>query len=466
MAGVGEVSAIVALAALATQLSKAVIDVASKYKAATAQIESFGNEVEVLGGVISQLSRLLNKDPHELNDAGLESITCSILDQCRALFGELETYKEGLYGNLGSSKGKHFWVRAKWVFQATELQYLRARVDSMKINMLLMMSLQMSRIEKRYARLGVLPLFIVVANRSACRKSAGPGPSLEDDQIESLSFQSDTCVTQLQILEMNLIAPLAEDSLEMNRLSIGSLDFSSTARSIRNSILSFYGRESYYAKILAPRETSFYSAQESRFDFSRASQVIEDYLNFDLAKNPSNSELFTSGSENAETSADPSGLNTQDTTSTVDAKHSGRIKDYKAGKHNKHVSQTLEDIPSRQIPSLSDDERSATNTPSSPSATHNIMPGVRSNAKVENSRVFRISMDSPCSEVLPAALKDYNIDTDPRNFNLFIVFGENREWERCLEMDEKPLMISKRLKREGEKPLFMLRPTPFSDQRF
>ncbi|KAL9608907.1 MAG: hypothetical protein Q9167_006288 [Letrouitia subvulpina] len=435
MAGVGEVSAVVGLAAVATQLSKAVIDVASKYKAAAAQIESFGNEVRVLGGIISQLSRLLNKNAYKSNDAGLESVICSVLDQCKALFGELETYKENLYGSLESPRRASFRARAQWVFQATELQYLRARVDSMKINMLLMMTLQMSQNKER--------------------KSADPGPSLEDDQIESLSFQSDTCVKRLQILEESLVALLAEDVPAMYRLSIGSLDISHAARSMRNSILSFYGRESYYAKILAPRETSFYLAQESQFDLSRESQVIEDYLNLDLTEKTSSSELYSSRSKTVEISADPSVLNTQDTMSALDVKWTGRIKDGEASEHIRNIRQNLNNIPSPQVFSSLDDERSATSTQSLPSKDQLPHP-----SQVESLTSSRLALDAPCSTVLPTALSKYHIDADPKLYSLFMIYEDR---ERCLEMDEKPLEISKRLINEGKKPLLMLRrnPAPF-----
>lgn len=62
MAGVGEVSAIVGLIATAAQLSKAVVDIAGKYKDARKQIESFGLEVAILGNVLDQMYRLLGRD--------------------------------------------------------------------------------------------------------------------------------------------------------------------------------------------------------------------------------------------------------------------------------------------------------------------------------------------------------------------------------------------------------------------
>ena len=141
MAGVGEGSAIVALIGTAATLSKAVVDIASKYKNARKQVESFGREVGVLGNVLNQLHRLQEKDYMETDD-GIRSVTMTILGQCAELFSELDTYKDALYSRPGSVRGLTFRGQTKWVFTAVELDYLRARLESVKTNMLLMMTMQ------------------------------------------------------------------------------------------------------------------------------------------------------------------------------------------------------------------------------------------------------------------------------------------------------------------------------------
>ncbi|KAI4209417.1 MAG: hypothetical protein LQ351_007646 [Letrouitia transgressa] len=73
---------------------------------------------------------------------------------------------------------------------------------------------------------------------------------------------------------------------------------------------------------------------------------------------------------------------------------------------------------------------------------------------VEIFKSFRVSMEDPCHKVLPAALKKYNINADWRQYALYIVFGDQ---ERCLGMEEKPLILFKQLDKEGRKPMFMLR---------
>ncbi|CAI7633353.1 unnamed protein product [Penicillium glandicola] len=73
---------------------------------------------------------------------------------------------------------------------------------------------------------------------------------------------------------------------------------------------------------------------------------------------------------------------------------------------------------------------------------------------VEIFKSFRVSWEDPCYKVLPAALKKYNINSDWKNYALYIVYGDQ---ERCLELQEKPLLLFKQLEKEGRKPMFMLR---------
>jgi hypothetical protein len=80
--------------------------------------------------------------------------------------------------------------------------------------------------------------------------------------------------------------------------------------------------------------------------------------------------------------------------------------------------------------------------------------GSGSQPSVEIFKSFRVSMDDPCHKVLPAALKKYNINAPWQQYALYIVYGDQ---ERCLELDEKPLILFKQLDREGRKPMFMLR---------
>ncbi|OCK93091.1 uncharacterized protein K441DRAFT_566815 [Cenococcum geophilum 1.58] len=77
-----------------------------------------------------------------------------------------------------------------------------------------------------------------------------------------------------------------------------------------------------------------------------------------------------------------------------------------------------------------------------------------SNPQVEIFKSFRVSIDDPCHKVLPVALKKYNILADWRQYALYIVHGDQ---ERCLGLNERPLILFKQLDKEGRKPMFMLR---------
>ena len=141
MAGVGEASAIVGLIATAAQLSKAVIDIAGKYKDARKQIESFGHEVAILGNILDQMYRLLGTD-HLERDIEVYSVMVNIVNQCSDFFSELDVYKDALYSRQGSVRNITLRGKTKWMFKAADLEYLRARLESMKTNMLLMMTMQ------------------------------------------------------------------------------------------------------------------------------------------------------------------------------------------------------------------------------------------------------------------------------------------------------------------------------------
>ncbi|EPE07319.1 protein kinase regulator ste50 [Ophiostoma piceae UAMH 11346] len=83
-------------------------------------------------------------------------------------------------------------------------------------------------------------------------------------------------------------------------------------------------------------------------------------------------------------------------------------------------------------------------------------PDTPGNASVEIFKSFRVSMDDPCYKVLPAALRRYQINAPPDQYALYIVYGDQ---ERCLALNEKPLILFKQLDKEGKKPMFMLRKT-------
>ena len=151
MAGVGEASAIVNLIAIAPQLSKAVIEAASSYKHAKPRIESFGREVCMLGEILGQLRDVLLPDNNESHlEPGVKILLSQILDECSGMFSQLNGFSDRLHAKPNAIQGVNRRGKLMWVLgDKTELGYLRARVDSMKINILLMMTLQSVHNHKR-----------------------------------------------------------------------------------------------------------------------------------------------------------------------------------------------------------------------------------------------------------------------------------------------------------------------------
>ena len=139
MAGVGEASAVVGLIATAAQLSKAILGIAFKYKDAKKQIKGLGDEVASFGEVLDQMHHLLGRD-HRL-DHDVRSVLASIVNRSGELLSEIKVYKNSLCSRKGSVRNHSFRGRIKWGFEATKLEYLRARVQSQKADMLLMMNI-------------------------------------------------------------------------------------------------------------------------------------------------------------------------------------------------------------------------------------------------------------------------------------------------------------------------------------
>ncbi|KAF7194384.1 Protein STE50 [Pseudocercospora fuligena] len=124
-----------------------------------------------------------------------------------------------------------------------------------------------------------------------------------------------------------------------------------------------------------------------------------------------------------------------------------------ANHHYSQASTVVQDQPSAR---LREQDRSRRQAPT-PSPREDETPNAgrdRDNPQVEIFKSFRVSIDDPCRVVLPVALKRYNITDDWRQYALYIVHGDQ---ERCLGLEEKPLLLFKQLDKEGRKPMFMLR---------
>lgn len=76
-----------------------------------------------------------------------------------------------------------------------------------------------------------------------------------------------------------MAVPASKDGTSaIDRMSIMTTDTVVSARSMRESIMSLYGHQSYYQTILDPREGEFAMAPEVLVDQSRISLIIENHL--------------------------------------------------------------------------------------------------------------------------------------------------------------------------------------------
>ena len=71
------------------------------------------------------------------------------------------------------------------------------------------------------------------------------------------------------------VAARKEGTPTIDRMSIMTTDTAVSARSMRKSIMSSYGHQSYYQTILDLREGEFSMAPEMLVDQSRISMIIE-----------------------------------------------------------------------------------------------------------------------------------------------------------------------------------------------
>ncbi|KAL8828124.1 MAG: hypothetical protein Q9191_002771 [Dirinaria sp. TL-2023a] len=274
MAGIGEFATFFSLAGEAIKLSKTVYDLASKYKQARKQIESFARELQTLGDILDQYTRGLKKGLFSA-DPGAYSIIASIVNQCEDLFSDLEKYRDALYTGPETGRSIGFLGKTRWAFQTSELNYLQTRVDGMKINLLLMMTLQTACAQNRS----------VALDTPEANPNSSSGAEFErtmeerNIQAQRLSVLSNSYVQRLQQLEEQLLDPEDDASdIARKRMSITIVPTAVSTQSIRDSILSFYGRETNH------RLSNRHNAgiwPDNPAHTSAASALIEDYLGLD-----------------------------------------------------------------------------------------------------------------------------------------------------------------------------------------
>ena len=146
MSGIGEVTAIITLIGTAVKLSQAIYGTAAFFYESRQQIESLGSDVETLGGLLRQAHQLFNYKLTTGGDADTVEVFSGIIDQCDAIFLQLSAFRESLAGlTTSDSKKPSFFSRVKLASKTKELNYLQKRLESVKTNLLLLITLEISR---------------------------------------------------------------------------------------------------------------------------------------------------------------------------------------------------------------------------------------------------------------------------------------------------------------------------------
>ena len=141
-------SAIVTLAATAAKLSKSVIEVSHKLSESGAQIRWLGVEIEVLGSVLQQLHSISTL-PSTESQNNIDAVTSTVIDECDALLTQIDDFRKSIWASFNAQRNFSFRGRFKFVLNSSDLDYVRARLESMKTNLLLLMTARLAHQAQR-----------------------------------------------------------------------------------------------------------------------------------------------------------------------------------------------------------------------------------------------------------------------------------------------------------------------------
>ncbi|KTW27992.1 hypothetical protein T552_01857 [Pneumocystis carinii B80] len=78
----------------------------------------------------------------------------------------------------------------------------------------------------------------------------------------------------------------------------------------------------------------------------------------------------------------------------------------------------------------------------------------KSHKSIEMFKSFRVKLNDSCRKVLLAALKEYKISSDWKEYALVLCYDDK---ERYIELNEKPLLLFQKLQKDEKNPIFMLK---------
>ena len=151
MAGIGEATAILAVAQLGISLSNTLIAYVGEVQDAPFRIQRIGNEVLTTSERLKDIGELVDKNDQTriFSDEGVHSaVRCS--EECRKILSELKS--------ILSKGGWHQWSKGQdkdeidtslfstlwWPFLKTKLEVPRAELERIKIDLMLLFSSAMA----------------------------------------------------------------------------------------------------------------------------------------------------------------------------------------------------------------------------------------------------------------------------------------------------------------------------------
>lgn len=144
MAGIGEASAIIAVASLGISLSKTLIEFVGEVKDARSRIERIGNEVLTTSERLKEIGNLIerNKQTRIFSEEGISSAKRCSTD-CQQIIDELKTL---LLKGGSELRSETFEINAsifsaiRWPWIRAKLEVPRAELQKVKIDLTLLFS--------------------------------------------------------------------------------------------------------------------------------------------------------------------------------------------------------------------------------------------------------------------------------------------------------------------------------------
>ena len=240
-----------------------------------------------------------------------------------------------------------------------------------------------------------------------------------------------------------MVAPAKGDvNTAISRMSIRTIDFASSARSLRDSTLSLWSHDPDLKRVLLPREGGHSVWSEEQIDLPRASRLIEE-LHYPAAADSEcvDDEMTKSWSTNDD-SGYASGEHLSDPSSAKPMSSSA----------DPYLSSSSVDP---EFPTQQNRKRDTVLSTTPDNSSHvSPLNAESSSAKLIDFQPFRVGVEDPCSKVLSDALKKYDAQADWRFWSLWLIDDDQ---ERCLALSERPLSVFRELTKEGRKPGFVLR---------